>query len=574
MVATEAAGEGINLQFCHLMINYDIPWNPTRLEQRMGRIHRYGRTKEVYVFNLVAQDTREGMVLNRLFEKLEEIKKILGSDKVFDVLSEVMYGQDLSQLLAEAAANARDIDEILKDIDVKVDEEYIARVKENLGESLATRYIDYTRIKEMADLAKEHRLIPEYTEAFFEKAFVGAGGKVSHRADGFVTIGSHPFEIRNIAEEDEFRKRHGPLLKKYPKATFDKDVAFRHPDAEFISFGHPLFEATLEWVQRELSASLRRGAVFKDPDGRLDGPILFYEGEVKDGQGKTAGKRLFAFFIDRKTGNVSTINPALVWDLVPHKPRKIEIPPIDELKQAVLSKSIETLEAYRKDIELERERQAGIKERYGVKSLDHLIVKLDGDLISLQDRQNRGEKVDLAIRNKRESQMNYQKALSDLRRNIVLEKNLTMSTPRFVGAVLIVPEGNVDPAMKSDEAIEEIGMSVSMEYEKSNGRVPEDVSSENLGFDVRSTDEKGRRRYIEVKARAGAGAIALTQNEWFKAKRFGNDYYLYVVYNAATTPELYIVQDPGRTLRPKERFDVRYVVGLDDIRRKGVLIGR
>jgi hypothetical protein len=149
-----------------------------------------------------------------------------------------------------------------------------------------------------------------------------------------------------------------------------------------------------------------------------------------------------------------------------------------------------------------------------------------------------------------------------------------MSTPRFVGAVLIVPEGNVDPAMKSDEAIEEIGMSVSMEYEKSNGRVPEDVSSENLGFDVRSTDEKGRRRYIEVKARAGAGAIALTQNEWFKAKRFGNDYYLYVVYNAATTPELYIVQDPGRTLRPKERFDVRYVVGLDDIRRKGVLIGR
>jgi SNF2 family DNA or RNA helicase len=116
MVATEAAGEGINLQFCHLMINYDIPWNPNRLEQRMGRIHRYGQTLEVFVFNMVAEDTREGRVLVRLFEKLEEIKIALRSDKVFDVISEVLYGTNLSQLLLEAAASARDIDEILKEI--------------------------------------------------------------------------------------------------------------------------------------------------------------------------------------------------------------------------------------------------------------------------------------------------------------------------------------------------------------------------------------------------------------------------------------------------------------------------
>ncbi len=170
MVATEAAGEGINLQFCHLMINYDIPWNPNRLEQRMGRIHRYGQTLEVFVFNMVAEDTREGRVLVRLFEKLEEIKIALRSDKVFDVISEVLYGTNLSQLLLEAAASARDIDEILKEIDIKVDEEYISKVKENLGESLATRYIDYTRLKEMAEKARENRLIPEYTEAFFKKA--------------------------------------------------------------------------------------------------------------------------------------------------------------------------------------------------------------------------------------------------------------------------------------------------------------------------------------------------------------------------------------------------------------------
>ncbi len=165
MVATEAAGEGINLQFCHLMINYDIPWNPNRLEQRMGRIHRYGQTREVYVFNLVASNTREGKVLTTLFDKLQEIRDALESDKVFDVISEVLYGKNLSQLLLEAAASARSMDEILREIDVTVDEEYISKVKENLGESLATRYIDYTRLKEMAQKARENRLIPEYTAA-------------------------------------------------------------------------------------------------------------------------------------------------------------------------------------------------------------------------------------------------------------------------------------------------------------------------------------------------------------------------------------------------------------------------
>lgn len=176
LVATEAAGEGINLQFCHPMVNYDIPWNPNRLEQRMGRIHRYGQQKEVYVFNLVAEDTREGRVLSKLFQKLEEIKDALGSDKIFDCLGELMHDKNLSQLLLEAAANARSVDEILKEIEITVNEEYIAKVKENVGESLATRFIDYTRIKEMAHQAREHRLIPEYTQSFFKKAFANREG--------------------------------------------------------------------------------------------------------------------------------------------------------------------------------------------------------------------------------------------------------------------------------------------------------------------------------------------------------------------------------------------------------------
>ena len=119
MVATEAAGEGINLQFCHIMINYDIPWNPNRLEQRMGRIHRYGQQKDVYIFNLVAEDTREGKVLVKLFDKLEEIKNKLGSDRVFDVIGDVLEGKNLYQLILDAVTNAKSMDEILKEIDIK-----------------------------------------------------------------------------------------------------------------------------------------------------------------------------------------------------------------------------------------------------------------------------------------------------------------------------------------------------------------------------------------------------------------------------------------------------------------------
>jgi len=231
MVATEAAGEGINLQFCHLMINYDIPWNPNRLEQRMGRIHRYGQKKDVYIFNLVAEDTREGKVLIKMFEKLDEIRRTLGSDKVFDVIGDVFHGKNLYQLIIDAVTNTRSTEEIIEELDIKVDENYIAKIKEALGESLATRYIDYTRIKEMAEKAKEYRLIPEYVEEFFKRALQRAGGRFKLRKDGFITIETVPYEIRKIAEEVDFKNKYGTVLRRYPKVTFDKEVAAENPEA-------------------------------------------------------------------------------------------------------------------------------------------------------------------------------------------------------------------------------------------------------------------------------------------------------------------------------------------------------
>ncbi|MBA7636186.1 RNA polymerase-associated protein RapA [subsurface metagenome] len=571
MVATEAAGEGINLQFCHLMINYDIPWNPNRLEQRMGRIHRYGQQKDVYIFNLVAEDTREGKVLAKIFDKLEEIRKAIGSEKVFDVIGDIFYGKNLYQLILDAVANARSLDDIIKEIDIKIDDEYIIKVKEALGESLATKHIDYTRIKEMTEKAKEHRLIPEYVEEFFKRAFKKAGGKIRVRKDRFLAINSIPYEIRKITNQFDFKNRYGSILKSYPRATFDRDIAFKNPEVEFISFGHPLLEALLEWVDKYYFTKLQKGSVFQDPSGKYNGVLWFFEGEVKDGKGQIAGKRLIAIYDNGK--ELTDINPAILWDFIPsdnNKQTKVNIN-----KEKAQEHSISAVEKYKQEIVKERKRQAEIKKKYGIKSLEYFIGKFDADLAELYERQAEGEKVDIVIRNKGEKKKQYEESLKTLQKEIEQEISLTVSMPRFLGAVLIKPEISdisKQAGMISDEKVEKIGMKISIEYEKNQGRKPKDVSKENLGFDIRSKGDDGIR-YIEVKARANEGYVALTTNEWFKANRFKEQYWLYVVSNATTYPTLYVINNPAFNLNVEKKIEViRFLVPLEEWKNKGVKV--
>jgi len=561
MVATEAAGEGINLQFCHIMINYDIPWNPNRLEQRMGRIHRYGQQKDVYIFNLVAEDTREGKILAKLFDKLEEIRNKLGSDRVFDVIGEVFESKNLYQLILDAVTNAKKMDEILNELDIEPDEEYVAKIKEALGESLATRFIDYTRIKEMAERAREYKLIPEYVEEFFKKAFRKAGGKFKELKGGFIAINFVPHEIRKIAESVEFKNRYGMVRKEYPKATFDKDTAFKNPDAEFISFGHPLFEALLKWTTEKFGEEAKRGAIFKDPSGRLNGYIWFYIGEVKDGKGEVAGRKILAIYDNGE--DLRAINPSILWDLSPCNDKHVSEKVPD--KNKLLPFVINVVERYKEEIAKERNRQAEIKRKYGLKSLDYLIGKLDADLVELYERQEKGEKVDLPIRNKEEQKRRYEEAKKSLEKEIEQEQSLSISMPELLTVIRVIPEKS---EMVENEEIERIGMEIAMEYERQQGRVPEDVSKENLGFDIRSKG-KDETRYIEVKARAYEGDVALTPNEWFKAKRFKENYWLYVVANAATNPVLYIINNPAENLKPQEKIEVvRFIVPLKDWKEK------
>ncbi len=559
MVSTEAGGEGVNLQFCHIMINYDIPWNPNRLEQRMGRIHRYGQQKDVYIFNLVAENTREGKVLAKLFEKLEEIKEKLGSDRVFDVIGDVFVGKNLYQLIIDAVTNAKSMDEILKELDTKPDEN-MNEIRKLLGESLATKYIDVTRIKEMTEKAEENRLIPEYVEEFFKKVFSKTGGKFRELGNGLIAIDSIPYEIRRIAESIEFRNQYGIIMKSYRKATFDKTIAFKNPDAEFISFGHPLLEALLKWIEDKFYEEAKKGSTFKDPDGKLNGYIWFYIGEVRDGKNEVAGRKIFAIYDDGK--NLTEINPAILWDLLPTHNEEKQNHKLDENK--ALDHAIDLIEKYRNEIAEDRKRQAEIKKKYGLKSLNHLISKLDLEITELYERQEKGEKVELPIRNKEEQKKRYEKAREELEKEIEQEQNLTISTPELLTVIKVVPEKN---EMIESEEIEKIGMKIAMKYEEEHGRKPEDVSTQNLGFDIRSKG-KDETRYIEVKTRATTGDIELTPNEWMKANRFKESYWLYIIENASTNPTLYIINNPAEKLKTIRKIDVRYIVPSEEWKNK------
>jgi SNF2 family DNA or RNA helicase len=571
MVATEAAGEGINLQFCHIMINYDIPWNPTRLEQRMGRIHRYGQKKDVYIFNLVAEDTREGKVLIKILEKLDEIREALGSDKVFDVIGEIFQAKNLYQLILDSVSNAKTLDEIINEIDIKVNEEYISKIKDALGESLATKYIDYTKIKEITQKAKEYRLVPEYVEGFFKKAFEKIGGEFFRKKDGFIKIESVPYEIKQIANESNLKLQYGKLMKSYPKATFDKEKAFKNPDSEFISFGHPLLEALIEYINKNYENELKKGTVFEDPSCKYNGIVWFFEGEVKDGTGNIAGKKIMAIYDDGK--NLESINPAIVWDLIPiDEPDKsfvIDKNRLQERKNKAKRFSIKILEDYQKEISKERERQKEIKRKYGLKSLEYLIVELDKEILKLEERKEKGEKVDLVITNKNERKNQYEEAKQKLEKEIEQEASLAISDPKFLSAIYIKPSSSESDDMVGSEEIEKIGMNIVMEYEKSQGREPEDVSKENLGYDIRSKG-KNEIRYIEVKTRKDEGSIALTLNEKNYAERFKEQYWLYVVYNAVSNPELLIINNPAEKLKMEEKKEVRFIITSEECKKKGI----
>lgn len=571
LLATEAAGEGINLQFCHLMINYDLPWNPNRLEQRMGRIHRYGQQREVHVINLVASDTREGAVFTRLFEKLETIRTQLGRDRVYDVIGELFPQRNLAQLVREAAASTRDHVQLLEEIDTTLDSEQLDFFKNFNEDTLVSPYINLPQVNELQQQAREHGLIPEYTREFFRKTFETLNRTLHKRQDGLFRIERVPSQIAKISEDLRFRQMYPALTRgSYPKVTFDKAQAFIDPTAEFISFGHPLFEATVRYAEQTYAEALKTGACFEDPDGIYKGVIVFYEGEIRDGAENVTGKRLFAFYLRDGSDTIEKVNPVLIWDFQEVEAGPIREPiEIQELEEKFGTQVRIYLEQYKQELTEERERQVNIKRKYGIASLDQLILKLDRELLELGARSEKGEDVRLVTQNKAEQKRHYEEEKEKLKETCRQEMTLVRKPPTFAGAIRVIPATEVNdtdtqPYNKSE--IEQIGIKCAIHHEETRGCTVTDVSAENLGFDLRSKTVDGEVRCIEVKARSDHAPVVLTSNEWFRAKQLKDDYFLYVILNASTQPELYIIQNPAEQISAvRQTTEVRYQIPLSEI---------
>ncbi|MCB0190767.1 MAG: DUF3883 domain-containing protein [Anaerolineae bacterium] len=584
LVATEAAGEGINLQFCSWMVNYDIPWNPNRLEQRMGRIHRYGQQYEVHIFNMVTRDTREGQILERLFEKLERMKEALGSDRVFDIIGEMIPGTRLDELLREAVFSQRRIEEIEQKIEA-VDAASTRQLLDKVSlTSLATRHINYAGLLKEKLTAEENRLVPEYVADYFLRAFRRLGGEIEQYEEMYRAT-SVPYELRRWGDDYEFKTTYGRLYREYRRLTFDKSYARQHPEAEFVAPGHPLLEAINETILHTFGRDSESYAVFGDPEGQREGVFWFVEGEVSDGSGQPAGKRVFCLY-QPVTGPPQMVNSAILWDHEPLDQTEItgEVMALlthrNQIEDYIITKVLFPFQA---EIEQRRHKECHIKEKYGLRSLDYLIQESNQKILEYEMRQAAGEQIGLPLLNEQRNLEQLAQRRTALEREIELERNLTVGEPRILGAAAVIPlpvpvepeakPGETGPTgikekpqpeetyqvkpkgdkagMKRDEEIEAVGMQVAMQYERDHGWQPEDVSGENHGFDVRSTqyNEDGTFadiHYIEVKARSQSGAIRLSSNEWKKARHFEDKFWLYIVTMAGTdAPELYRVQNPA-----------------------------
>lgn len=597
MVATEAAGEGINLQFCSLMVNYDIPWNPNRLEQRMGRIHRYGQNLEVHIWNLITQDTREGQIMTRLFQKMERMKEALGSDRVFDIMGEIIPGSRLDELLKEAIFGQRRIEEIEQKIEAINPDETQRTLKRVFSTGLATRHIDYSQIRKETLLAEENRLVPEYVEDFFLRAlrrFNGKVDKINENAANIYRVDKVPFSIRRWDNNFNFKNSYGQIFRSYQKLTFDKHYARQHAQVEFVAPGHPLLEAINQEILTEISANSKSYAYFGDPTGDKQGVLWFAEGEVTDGKGDPAGKRVFCLYQSLE-GEISSVNPAILWDLEPLNMKKYDSFRSSKIEDLLKNdRRIEdflitnVLLPFREEIRKRRDHEAAIKEKYGLRSLEYLIQDSNQKILDYQGREALGEAVELPLINERRNLEELTERKKSLTREIRLERELIVNGPRILGSVGLIPlrenkeatsgkskpngvknggepakqyqplseDSGVDPDRKAK--IEAIGMQVALNYEKQQNWHPEDVSQENHGFDIRSTlyDHEGAFddvRYIEVKARAQSGAIRLSANEWKKARHFRDNYWLYIITQAGgETPQLNRIKNPAKHFKEGE----------------------
>lgn len=585
LVATEAAGEGINLQFCWLMINFDIPWNPVRLEQRVGRIHRYGQDKDCLVFNFVAQNTREGRVLRKLLDRLAEIRNDLGSDQVFDVVGEVFPSNQLERLLRDMYARQTDVHKIEDRIVRDVSPEKFRVITESTLEGLAKKELNLSAMVGKSAEARERRLVPEVIEQFFVDAAPECGmraketGKNSH----VYRVGKTPRNLLPIGDAQE--ERFGRLGREYKQVVFDKERLRDDPTLEWVTPGHPLFEVVRCDILRRTEDHLHRGAVFYDL--HRDDPALIdvFAASVKDGRGRTLHRRLFAVET-ALSGDMKIHEPTILLDVAPAPAGAtgpsdaVTLPDRQVVEQFLYE---HTLEPWGEEVAADRQGEVRRIERHVEISLNALIDRGQHTLAEYLNRQIDGQTVqglDGLIAQAEQHLDTLNNRLETRRQELELERHSSISDIHHLGRAWVTPHpdrSNPDFApMVRDDEIERIAIEVATRHEEERGWVVESVEDENRGFDLisrRPHPEDPQTfievRFIEVKGRAGVGIVALSENEYRTAERMKNDYWLYAVFNCAGTPELHVVRNPARLGWQPVMAVEHYRIGPDAITKEG-----
>jgi len=560
-IATEAAGEGINLQFCHLMINYDMPWNPMRLEQRMGRIHRIGQKHDVYVFNFAAENTIEGMIVARLLEKLAKIKETLG-DRVFDVIGELLKLNDvnLEDLLREAAYNPKDIDDYLDQIE-RIDPERLKEYEKATGIALAKSNVDLAKVRGEDWRSQERRLMPEFVEGFFSRASETTGLTLDLRADGLWRADHVPAVFRG----DGLRcvQRLGRPDQRYPKFTFRKEQAreSKNLDAALMSPGHRLFAAVDEVLNGKVAGTRQGVARFLDPFSPRPYRLHFYEVEVEGGTVTGTyepATGTLATVVEDDAGSLELGAPDILHDLTPAKDKlEIELTEeaADRVRKWVMGNVQHPMTTRARE---ERVAEAAIRKEYLQESFEISIRRARERWMRFADQVAQGDENlkltrDNALRDVEALERRRDEKLAALE-NIAV---VAAGKIEYLGTAIVEPTEAAGHGMQRDEEVERAAMEHVMAWEREHGWEPTDVSTlrDGSGFDIRSVgpeDEHGQRpvRRIEVKGRAGDNLpVELTPNEWVQAGRHRDTFWLYVVWNAKTKPRLLRIQDPVAALK-------------------------
>jgi SNF2 family DNA or RNA helicase len=568
LVATDAAGEGVNLQNANLMVNYDLPWNPNRLEQRFGRVHRIGQTEVCHLWNLVAKETREGDVYHRLLKKLEVESEAL-QGRVFDILGEVFEDTSLKDLLMQAIryGDSPEVRQRLtKKIDQALDREHLKTLLNR--NALAQETMSAERlfsVKEEMEKAEARRLQPYFVRAFFLKALDALGGTAHPREAGRYEITHVPAAIRERDRRltGRNRREHEPVLRRYDRICFERE-AIQPLDKSGLSRavlmhpGHPLMLSLSDMILEQHANLLRQGAILVDPtDEGLEPALLFLlTHEIKSGDGAVLSKRL-------QFVRVGAEGAAAFAGWAPH----LDLEPLPESERVLLKDTLASpwIAAGPEARAVALAAGTLVPEHYNEvahsriahveKTLAAVHERLSKEIAFWQDRWLKlkedgeaGKDVRLNLENARRTVADLESRLESRKKDLQAMRHIVNGTPVVLGAALIVPAGLMNK-LRGDEPvdavaatfaadaaararIERLAMNAVRRAEEARGCHVVDVSAAKCGWDLSSyppaVDGKQRDpRHIEVKGRVkGASTVTVTRNEMLYAFNQGDKFVL------------------------------------------------